>query len=131
MLPETDLGLIKRIKTYFSEILKESEDPIFIQLNDIKICNENFAKFLGFNSTDEFEKDKKDFPNDYVTESTISDLTTAYREAKEHYAGSTSNVAWIKKDNATVRTDIVTVPFPFEDHILVFNDIILIYQPYK
>lgn len=130
MLLETDSGLIKRIKTYFSKILKESEDPIFIQLNDIKICNENFAEFLGFNSTDEFEKDKKDFPNYYVTESTISDLTTAYREAKEHYAGSTSNVAWVK-DHANVKTDIITVPFPFEDHVLVFNDIILIYQPYK
>ena len=131
-MSETNSPLKERIRKYYSKILNGSEDPIFIQISDTEfLSNLKFANFLGFNSIEEFEENDKKFPEEYITESTVSDITTAYREACEHYAGSLSNITWIKSDEATVRTDVITAPFPFEEKIVAFNDLILIYQEYK
>ena len=127
-----DNSLKEKITKHYSKLFNDSEDPLFIQISDSEyICNLKFANFLGYDTVEEFEKSEKKFPEDYITESTVSDITTAYREACQHKAGSLSNITWIKTNEATVRTDVITEPYPFEDRIVAFSDLILIYQEYK
>jgi hypothetical protein len=125
-------GLVEKVRQLYVEVLQKSEQPIFIQINDSeKICNEKFVKFLEYETIQEFENDDKKFPKDYVSEGTFDEFMTAYREAREHYASYKSEIGWKKPSGAIVKTDMISVPFPFEGKILVFNYLLTIYQSYK
>lgn len=115
-------ALSERIRMVYERLFEESEQPIYIQIDEKeKICNEKFAKFLGFESAEALESDEKNFPIYYVRESTQSTILNSYYEASEHRAGAVSDITWKKIDGTFVKTDVITVPIPFEEHMLILN----------
>ena len=56
--------LINNLREAFKNILEKSEQSIYIYINDLdKICNERFAKLLGYASSEEWESAQADLNN--------------------------------------------------------------------
>jgi PAS domain S-box-containing protein len=114
--------LINNLREAFKNILEKSEQSIYIYINDLdKICNERFAKLLGYASSEEWEMVEENFPTVFVEEGSQHRLITAYRNAMENYVGSAFEVSWRKKDGGSVKSDVILVPIPFEEHIVALH----------
>ena len=109
--------LVKGLYDQMKPILDESEQPIFIYLDDNhKACNQKFAAMLGFKSPQEWAE-KQGFLEVYVTEKSRETLSTAYWKAMEKKVASTIPMAWMKKDGAVMDSTMILVPMFFKGHM--------------
>ena len=109
--------LVKNLYSQMKPILDESEQPIFIYLDDNhKACNEKFSSMLGFKSPEEWAQ-KQGFLDVYVTEKSRETLSTAYWNAMEKKNASTIPMIWMKKDGAALESTMILVPMFFEGHM--------------
>ncbi len=109
--------LVKGLYDQMKPILDESEQPIFIYLDDNhKACNQKFAAMLGFKSPQEWAE-KQGFLEVYVTEKSRETLSTAYWKAMEKKAASTIPMTWMKKDGVTMDSTMILVPMFFKGHM--------------
>ena len=109
--------LVKGLYDQMKPILDESEQPIFIYLDDNhKACNLKFADMLGFKSPQEWAE-KQGFLEVYVTEKSRETLSTAYWKAMEKKVASTIPMTWMKKDGAAMDSTMILVPMFFKGHI--------------
>ncbi|MCW3996366.1 MAG: PAS domain-containing protein [Candidatus Bathyarchaeota archaeon] len=110
-------GLFNQMK----QILDESKQPIYIYLDDNhKMCNQQFATFLGYKSPQEWAK-TPGFLDLYVDESSRETVAAAYWNAADSFNASTIEVTWKKKDGTTKTSKVIMVPMTFEGHILVVH----------
>ena len=109
--------LVKGLYDQMKPILDESEQPIFIYLDDNhKACNQKFADMLGFKSPQEWAE-KQGFLEVYVTEKSRETLSTAYWKAIEKKVASTIPMTWMKKDGAAMDSTMILVPMFFKGHM--------------
>src|SRR3989338_8317019 len=90
--------LIDGISKQFKEILENSGQGMYIYLDDIhKICNEKFAKMLGYTSA-------KDWSS-----------------AMEKGIGSSFDINWKTKNGKSLKTNVILVPIAFEGHLMALH----------
>lgn len=110
--------LVDGLYNQMKKILDSSQQPIFIYLDDNhKICNQQFATFLGYKSPQEWAK-IGGFLEVYVDEKSRETLASAYWNAANKFNASTISMTWKKKDNTKVNSTMILVPMAYEGHIL-------------
>lgn len=115
-------NLIKGITAQFKEILENSNQGIYIYLDDShKVCNKNFSSLLGYKTPLEWAKNKESFTDLFVEDDSAERLVTAYRNSMEKNIGSQIKVTWKKKTGGTVKTDVILVPIAFEGHLFALH----------
>lgn len=114
--------LIGGIAKQFAQILGNSEQGIYIYFDDNhKVCNEKFAKMLGYDSPEEWGKITDSFPDVFVAEESQETLISAYQNAMENSVASENKISWKKKDGTTIDTIVILVPVAFDDHLLAIH----------
>jgi hypothetical protein len=109
--------LVKGLYDQMKTVLEDSEQPIFIYLDDNhKACNKKFAALLGFKSPQEWAA-LEGFLEPYVEEQSRDTLMNAYWDAMKKMAASTSQITFIKKGGGSVNSTVVLVPMPFQGHL--------------
>jgi hypothetical protein len=109
--------LVKGLYDQMKPILDESEQPIFIYLDDNhKACNKRLASMLGYKSPQEWAE-KSGFLEVYVAEKSRETLSTAYWNAAKKMSASTIPLTWMKKTGETVDSTMVLVPMFFQGHL--------------
>lgn len=114
--------LIEAVEKQFAIVLEDSKQGVYIYFDDDhKVCNEKFAKMLGYDSIDEWQKIVDPFPEVFVAEESQDTLVTAYQNAMEHCVASENKISWKKKDGSTIGTKVILAPIAFEDHLLAIH----------
>lgn len=104
------------------EIFDNSTQGMYIYMDDEnKVCNENFAKMLGYDSSEEWASIKESFPETFVIEESQETLINAFGDAMENGAGSTIEINWKKKSGESVKSNVILVPISYMDHRMALH----------
>jgi len=114
--------IIKRAREQLAVIFEESDQSVYIFLDDInKACNKRFASLLGYASPSEWAKVKENFPETFVSPKDRQTLVSAYQNAMDHLRGSTISVRWKQKGGKEVSTTTILVPFIVDGHRMALH----------
>lgn len=115
-------ALIKEVAAEYEEILTDSEQAIYIFLDDdTKICNKKFSDLLGYESEQTWSDSRGSFTDLFVANESQRVLVSAYQKAMEKFAGSESSITWKTADGKTVDTKVIVVPIVFQHHLLALH----------
>lgn len=113
---------IAKVRDQLVDIFDESEQSVYIYLDDLnKVCNERFAKLLGYSSAKEWAAVKQSFPEAFVSPRDRRKLVSTYQKAMDHLVGSMISVSWRKKQGGEVPTDTILVPLLFGGHRMALH----------
>ena len=113
-------GFLKEQK----QIFDNSTQGMYAFLDDdCRVCNEKFAKMLGYESAEEwFKVDVKGaFPEAFVDQKSQRTLVETYQDTMEKGKASTIKVTWKKKSGGTVDTNVVLVPVAYQGHLFALH----------
>ncbi len=114
--------LIKSISKEYQDILANSNQGIYIYLDDIhKICNKKFAELLGYQSEAEWAKIEQPFRSVFVDDQSQEILVSSYIDAMEKNIGSTNKIVWRKKDGSTLNSTVILVPISHNGHLFALH----------
>jgi PAS domain-containing protein len=114
--------LIQSLAKEYQDILENSEQALYIYLDDIhKICNNKFATLLGYDSEDEWARIETSFPETFVADESQETLISAFQDAMEKNIGSTNTITWKKKDGSKTDSSVILVPIIHQDHIFALH----------
>lgn len=114
--------LLEGVTSQFAEILKNSDQGIYIYLaDDHKVCNKNFSEMLGYKSPEEWAKSENSFTDVFVEDDSSEKLVGAYSKAMQNLVGSTFTMTWKKKSGGNVKTEVILVPIAYEGHTLALH----------
>ncbi|MEK6890610.1 MAG: PAS domain-containing protein [Nanoarchaeota archaeon] len=114
--------LIKEAYELLKVIFEESPQAIYLYLDDQhKICNENFANLLGYDSSKEWGEVKEPFTSAFVDEESQEELVSSFQNAINDLESDSFEVVWTRKDNSKIKTNVILVPFSIKDHILALH----------
>lgn len=114
--------VIKKVRDQLADIFDESEQSVYIYLDDLnKVCNDPFAKLLGYGSPEEWAGVKENFPEAFVSPQDRQRLVSTYQKAVDNLIGSTISVRWRKKKGGEVPTTTMLVPMIFEGHRMALH----------
>ncbi len=114
--------LIKDVAQQYADILQESEQAVYIYLEDeAKVCNKNFSDLLGYKSPGEWAKVNTSFPEAFVADESQQELVSTYQKAMETMSGSLVDIVWKKKDGEKVKTKVILVPIEFDGHLFALH----------
>ncbi|GEM_PF-324870 len=114
--------LIKEAYELLKVIFEESPQAIYLYLDDQhKICNENFANLLGYDSGKEWGEVKEPFTSAFVDDESQEELVSSFQNAINNLESDSFEVIWIRKDNSKVKTNVILVPFSIKDHIIALH----------
>lgn len=110
-------GLAKQLEL----ILKKSKQAVYIYLDDVhKVCNENFAKMLGYKSTKEWADTEAPLAD--VVEADQTAVISAYQNAAERFMADSLDVTMRNaKDNKLVKTRMIVAPMAYQGHIFTIH----------
>jgi len=109
------------------EIFDSSNQAMYAYLDDdCRVCNDKFAKLLGYASPDEwFKVDVKGaFPSVFVADKSQRALVDAYQKAMQNGVASKVKVTWKKKSGGTVDTEVMLVPIAYQDHVFALHFVV-------
>lgn len=107
--------LLKEVSKEYSDILENSQQGIYIYLDDNhKICNQKFAEMLGY-SVEEWQK-PAEFIASYVAAESGEGLVSAYQDSMQKAVASALEVTWKKKDGGEIKTKVILVPISLSGH---------------
>ena len=115
------------IQSFYEEqkdVFASSSQGMYAFLDDdSRVCNNKFAKMLGFASPEEWANVNVDgsFPDAFVAEKSQQELVDAYQNAMENGTGATLEVTWKKKSGGTVDTTVILVPVMYQGHALALH----------
>ena len=113
--------LIDGIAEQMKQVLEKSEQAIYIYLDDNhKICNNKFAKLLGYESPNEWVAVQGAL-DPFVEKKSQETLASAYWRAIEKYAASSIKVTWKKKLGGIVESNVILVPMAYRGHLLAVH----------
>ena len=115
----------ERIVTGITEqmrpVLNGSSQGIYIYLDDDhKVCNEVFAKMLGYASPAEWAVPEA-FTEAYVEPDSWNRLVHTYTHAMEHQVGAVIDVTWKSRAGHPVPSSVILVPISFEGELLALH----------
>lgn len=109
--------ILEKIRAQFEALLENSSQAMYIYLDESnKICNEKFAKMLGYSSSKDWEDAIGSFTELFVEDESQDILVGAYQKSMEELAGSKISVSWKKISGGFVESEVIIVPIIFEDH---------------
>lgn len=112
--------LIKEVADLFEPIFKNSPQAIYIYLDDEhKICNQKFAKMLGYKSVGEWIKNP--YPIEDVIEKDQERGIEAYMNASRKLKASSFSGTWITKKGKKIKTDVIMAPFAYKNEVFVIH----------
>jgi len=107
------------------QIFDNSSQAVYAFLDDdYSICNDKFAKLLGYASPEEWSKvsqQEGSFLSVTVDNKSQQILASTYQNAMEKMEGSTIKVTWKKKSGGTVDTTVILVPIAYQGHIFALH----------
>lgn len=114
--------IISEIREEYQDILDESDQAIYIYLDDThKLCNQKCADLLGYASPEEWAAVEEPFTDVFVGGGSAERLVTAYQNAMEHFTGATIEVSWQTKAKGEVKTRVMLVPISAHGHTLAMH----------
>ncbi len=114
--------IIEGVRNQLKDILDGSQQAIYVYLDDThKICNPKFAAMLGYGSTGEWENVKRPFADTFVAPASQHALVSTYQSAMTQRAGSVVEVTWKKKSGGQVATNVILVPFSYQNELLALH----------
>jgi carbohydrate-binding DOMON domain-containing protein len=114
--------LVRRIREQLAVIFEESDQSIYVYLDDAnKVCNKRFASLLGYSSPSQWAAVKENFPEAFVTPGDRRTLVSAYQNAVNSLVGSTIPVKWKKKGGGEVATTTILVPIVLDGHRMALH----------
>lgn len=114
--------LIEGVSVQFREILENSEQGVYIYLDDtLKACNKKFSDLLGYDSPQDWASVETSFPEAFVAEDSRENLISAYQDAMEKMVASQADITWKKKDGEKVKTKVILVPIVFNNHLFALH----------
>ncbi len=114
--------LIEDLMKEYGELLESSAQAIYIYLDDsYKVCNEKFAKLLGYKTPEDWAKTEEGFTQAFVSEKSQSLLVNSYSEAMELGKGANIEITWKKKDGKEVETEVILVPIVHSGHLFALH----------
>lgn len=115
-------NLIEEISKEYKEILENSDQAVYIYLDDEhKVCNEKFASLLGYESPEKWAEVKENFPSAFVAEESQETLVNTYIDAMEKYTAAKIKVSWKKKTGDVVETEVILVPVSHSGHTFALH----------
>jgi PAS domain-containing protein len=115
-------ALIAGIQAQFKEILDESEQGIYIYLDDVhKTCNQQFAEMLGYNSAEEWAKAPVSFTDTFVNQQSQQALVSNYMHAMDHKAASAFEVTWKTKSGGSLKTYVIIAPISYQGALMAIH----------
>lgn len=103
-------------------LLESSEQGIYVYFDDEhKVCNENFATLLGYDSAEEWAQMEGPFPALFVEEDSQDTLIDAYQDAMQKMAASTIKVNWKKQSGGTASSTVILVPISYKNHLFALH----------
>lgn len=114
--------LMRDVARELEEILEESEQGVYVYLDDVhKLCNARFATLLGYPSPEAWAAVHEPFPMVFVAPESRDRLISAYQDAMERLVGSSSRVTWRTQAGGTVDTDVILVPLSLGGHLAALH----------
>ena len=109
--------LVKGISEQLALMLEKSKQAVYIYLDDIhKVCNEKFAKLLGYKSAKEWAD--MHTPLADVDEASQDDVIAAYENATEKFMASSLDIALRNvKTNKLIKARMIIAPMVYQGHV--------------
>ncbi|MEK6818624.1 MAG: hypothetical protein AABY10_01685 [Nanoarchaeota archaeon] len=115
-------NIIKEMHEQLKDIFDSSEQGMYLYLDDEhKVCNENFASMLDYDSVDEWVAVKENFPEAFVAEESQETLVNTFREAMENGIGSQIMVKWKTKSGEHIKSTVILVPISYRGHRMALH----------
>jgi hypothetical protein len=110
-------GMAEQLK----DILAGSEQAMYLYLDDThKMCNQKFAKMLGFDSPEEWAR-VKDPLAESVAEKSQRAVVEAYQRAMDKSAASALKVTVKHRLGRTFEVDMIMVPVAYQGHKMALH----------
>ena len=121
MAKEHHEELIKGISEQLALILKKSKQAIYIYLDDThKVCNERFAKLLGYKSAKDWAAIH--MPLSDIDEADQDKVIAAYEKATEQFMASSLDIALRNiKTNKLIKARMIIVPMVYMDNVFAIH----------
>ena len=113
---------LEELHSQLKAIFSNSNQGIYLYHDDThRVCNKRYASLLGYGSPPEWARLRGGLLERTVAKKSQSSLISAYREAVEHYVGSTIKVVWKKKAGGEVETQVTLVPVTHRGHTFALH----------
>jgi PAS domain-containing protein len=106
------------------EIFNSSSQAMYVFLDDDnRICNQKFAKLLGYTSPEEWRNVDVQgaFPQVFIDSKSQRPLVEAYQNAMEKGVAASLKVSWKKKNGGAVNTNVILVPVLYQGHLFALH----------
>jgi PAS domain-containing protein len=114
--------LIAGIQAQFNRILAESEQGIYIYLDDVhKTCNRQFAEMMGYDSAENWSKAQVSFTGTFVDEQSQQALVSHYMQAMQHMAAGAFEVNWKTKSGGSLKTFVILAPISYQGALMAIH----------
>jgi hypothetical protein len=114
--------LIAGISAEYGELLATSSQGIYVYLDDVhKLCNENFASMLGYDSAQEWAAVEDNFPTAFVIDGSQELLVETYGRAMQDGAASKVDITWKTKTGKPVKTSVILAPISHQGHAFALH----------
>jgi hypothetical protein len=114
--------LIAGISAEYGELLAMSSQGIYVYLDDVhKLCNENFASMLGYDSAQEWAAVEENFPTAFVADGSQELLVETYGRAMQDGTASKVDITWKTKTGKPVKTSVILAPISHHGHAFALH----------
>ena len=114
--------LLSELALELQPLLEASEQGIYVYLDDEhKVCNENFASLLGYDSAAEWAQMEGSFPSLFVDTGSQDALIGAYQKAMQSMTASSIKISWKKKSGGTADTTVILAPISYKGHLFALH----------
>ena len=105
--------ILRRAYVDLRRLFETSHQAMYLYYDDMhKICNDRFARLLGYDSPEEWSRVELPFTDEFVEAGASTEaLVNAYRAAQQHFIASCVDVNWLTKQGETVPTRTILVPY--------------------
>jgi len=113
--------LVGSIANQLEPILKKSEQGIYIYLDDVhKVCNDNFAKMLGYASAKEWADIEAPLAN--VVEEDQKALISAYQKAVDRFTAGDLDITMKNvKNDKKIKVKMIVVPMVLQGSVFAMH----------
>jgi hypothetical protein len=114
-------ALIRGVSKNWEFLLEKSGQAVYIYFDDVhKVCNQKFAKLLGYASPEGWQKNET--PLDDVVEEDQAAVVAAFEKASEKLTASSLDVSFKNvKTGKKTRVNVIMAPIEFNMHIFVIH----------
>ena len=111
-------GAADRLKALFGD----SEQAMYVYFDDdMKFCNERFAKLLGYRNPAEWAAVVEDIPRVFVADESVETAIKTFQATVGQGIATEVPITWRKKDGKTVKSRTVFVPFDHDGHRMALH----------